>query len=90
MSYVERDGIWHIVARSDDAEAVTGLQPADRPDVSVGAPAKSAVQPLQGGLTSRQRSRGAPWARGPNKERLEGRGSRPQDALLELTVELKS
>lgn len=23
MSYVERDGIWHIVARADDAEAVT-------------------------------------------------------------------
>jgi len=23
MSYVERDGIWHIVARTDDAEAVT-------------------------------------------------------------------
>ena len=28
-------------------------------------------------------------ARGPNKERLEGRGSGPQDALLELTVKLK-
>ena len=23
MSYVESDGIWHIVARRDDAEAVT-------------------------------------------------------------------
>ena len=23
MSYVERDGIWHIVARTDEAEAVT-------------------------------------------------------------------
>ena len=23
MSYVERDGIWHIVARTDDTEAVT-------------------------------------------------------------------
>ena len=23
MSYVERDGIWHIVARADDTEAVT-------------------------------------------------------------------
>lgn len=30
-----------------------------------------------------------PWARGPNKERLEGRGSGPQDAL-ELTVKLKA
>ena len=29
------------------------------------------------------------WARGPNRERLEGRGSGPQDALLALTVELK-
>jgi len=29
------------------------------------------------------------WARGPEKERLEGRGSGPQDALLELTVKLK-
>ena len=29
------------------------------------------------------------WARGPNKERLEGRGSGPHDALLELTVKLK-
>ena len=29
------------------------------------------------------------WARGPNKERLEGRGSSPEDALLELTVKLK-
>ena len=23
LSYVERDGIWHIVARTEDAEAVT-------------------------------------------------------------------
>ena len=23
MSYVERDGIWHIVARTEEAEAVT-------------------------------------------------------------------
>ena len=23
MSYVERDGIWHIVARTDQAEALT-------------------------------------------------------------------
>ena len=23
MSYVEREGIWHIVARTEDAEAVT-------------------------------------------------------------------
>ena len=23
MSYVERDGIWHIVTRTEDAEAVT-------------------------------------------------------------------
>ena len=30
------------------------------------------------------------WARGPNKERLEGRGSGTQDALLELTVKLKA
>ena len=29
------------------------------------------------------------WARGPNKERLEGRGSGPQDALLELTGHLR-
>jgi hypothetical protein len=29
------------------------------------------------------------WARGPNRERLEGRGSGPQDALMELTVKLK-
>jgi hypothetical protein len=29
------------------------------------------------------------WARGPKGERLEGRGSGPQDALLELTVRLK-
>ena len=29
------------------------------------------------------------WARGPNKERLEGRGTGSQDALLELTVKLK-
>lgn len=29
------------------------------------------------------------WARGPNKERLEGRGSGPQDALLALTMRLK-
>ncbi len=28
------------------------------------------------------------WARGPKGERLEGRGSGPQDALLELTVRL--
>ena len=27
--------------------------------------------------------------RGPTQERLEGRGSGPQDALLELTVKLK-
>ena len=30
------------------------------------------------------------WARGPDKERLEGRGSGPQDALLELTVKRRS
>ena len=29
------------------------------------------------------------WARGPNKERMEGRGSGPQDALLELSVKLR-
>ena len=29
------------------------------------------------------------WARGPKGERLEGRGSCPHDALLELTVKLK-
>ena len=29
------------------------------------------------------------WARGPDRERLEGRGSGPHDALLALTVELK-
>ena len=29
------------------------------------------------------------WARGPDRERLEGRGTGPQDALLELTVKLK-
>jgi len=29
------------------------------------------------------------WARGPNKERIEGRGSSPEDALLALTVELR-
>lgn len=29
------------------------------------------------------------WARGPDKERLEGRGSGPGDALVALTVELK-
>ena len=29
------------------------------------------------------------WARGPDKERLEGRGSGPHDALLALTVRLK-
>ena len=29
------------------------------------------------------------WARRPNMERLEGRGSGPHDALLELTVKLK-
>jgi len=29
------------------------------------------------------------WARGPKKERLEGRRSGQQDALLELTVKLK-
>ena len=26
------------------------------------------------------------WARGPNKERVEGRGLSPQEALLELTA----
>ena len=30
------------------------------------------------------------WARGPNKERIEGRGPSPQDALLALTVELRA
>ena len=29
------------------------------------------------------------WARRPGKGRLEGRGSGPQDALLELAVKLK-
>ena len=29
------------------------------------------------------------WARGPDRERLEGRGSGPGDALLALTVKLK-
>lgn len=29
------------------------------------------------------------WARGPKGERIEGRGSGPQDALLELTVKRK-
>ena len=29
------------------------------------------------------------WARGPDRERLEGRGSSPQDALLELTVRFR-
>ncbi len=29
------------------------------------------------------------WARGPKGERLEGRGTGPQDVLLELTVRLK-
>jgi hypothetical protein len=29
------------------------------------------------------------WARGPNKERVEGRGDSPQDALLELTAHLQ-
>ena len=29
------------------------------------------------------------WARGPEGERLEGRGTGPQDALLQLTVKLK-
>ena len=29
------------------------------------------------------------WARGPNTERLEVRGTGPQDALLELTVKLR-
>jgi len=29
-------------------------------------------------------------ARGPTRERLEGRGSAPQDALLQLTVRLRS
>ena len=27
MTYVERDGIWHIVARTDDGEAVTICDP---------------------------------------------------------------
>lgn len=29
------------------------------------------------------------WARGPKGERLEGRGSGPHDALLQLTVHLR-
>ena len=29
------------------------------------------------------------WARGPKGERLEGRGTGPHDALLQLTVHLK-
>ena len=29
------------------------------------------------------------WARGPNKERVEGRGDSPQEALLELTERLE-
>jgi hypothetical protein len=29
------------------------------------------------------------WARGPNKERLEGRGPSPHDALVTLTVQLE-
>ena len=29
------------------------------------------------------------WARGPDRERLEGRGTGPLDALLELTVKLR-
>jgi len=29
------------------------------------------------------------WARGPNREPLEGRGSAPGDALLALTMRLK-
>jgi len=30
------------------------------------------------------------WARGPNKGRLEGRGSSPGDAVTALTVSLKA
>ena len=30
------------------------------------------------------------WARGPDRERLEGRGKGPGDALLALTVELRN
>ena len=29
------------------------------------------------------------WARGPKGERIEGRGTSPQDALQQLTVHLK-
>lgn len=29
------------------------------------------------------------WARGPDKERLEGRGSSPEDALQTLTAKLR-
>jgi len=29
------------------------------------------------------------WARGQNRERLEGRGTGPHDALLAITVRLK-
>ena len=29
------------------------------------------------------------WARGPDKERVEGRGTSPHDALSELTLRLK-
>ena len=29
------------------------------------------------------------WARGPNKERVEGRGDSPEDALLELAAHLE-
>jgi len=34
------------------------------------------------------RRSGAPWARGPKGERVEGRGTSPQDALQQLTVHL--
>jgi len=30
------------------------------------------------------------WARGPDRERLEGRGTGPHDALLALTVQLRT
>jgi hypothetical protein len=40
-------------------------------------------------LTEEADSSTAAWARAPDRERLEGRGSGPEDALLALTVELK-
>ena len=47
------------------------------------------LRPARGRSEGHSAEEWCAWARGPNKERLEGRGTGSQDALLELTVKLK-